>query len=138
MFTSLVILLLNLTFMKFSYADVPISCEFPCQPPPSRPLYGTPPPLSPPKSPPPPSDPVYESPPSPCPPPPQMPAGPLYGAPPPPLQPTNCQPSMQNCAYSPPNPNPNQDIYQPLDFASHLQLNCLHILGLMFLLFLHF
>nr|GEX28238.1 hypothetical protein CTI12_AA445420 [Tanacetum cinerariifolium] len=154
----LLLLLFNLTLTRSNVTTLPIHCEYPCQPAPTRPLYGYPPPPSPksppvepvyespppPKKPPtpPPSEPVYEAPPQPkdpsCvpPPAPPLPTGPLYGGPPAPQLPGNCQPSMQNCVY--PTPNPNQNIYQPYDSAYHLQLNCLQILALMFLVVLHF
>ncbi|KAF5796357.1 hypothetical protein HanXRQr2_Chr08g0350491 [Helianthus annuus] len=146
-------ILLNLSFMVSSGVALPIRCEYPCQqPPPSQPIYGTPPP----PSPSPPSEPVYESPP----PPPPSPSGPIYDpytpptkpscAPPPPpaplsptgpsygvpplLLPGNCQPSMQNCAYPPPIAN----VYQPVGSASHLPINCLLVLVLMLLSFLYF
>ncbi|KAI3825834.1 hypothetical protein L1987_07502 [Smallanthus sonchifolius] len=126
-------LLLNLSFMVSTGVALPIRCEYPCQPPPSRPPYGTPPPPSPSPPiepvyeapPPPPSGPVYESPTPPtykpsCEPPPPAPPLPMYGGTPPPLLPGNCQPT-QNCAYPP----PITDVYQPVDSASHLPLNSL-------------
>ncbi|KAK1435582.1 hypothetical protein QVD17_01348 [Tagetes erecta] len=149
------IVLLTLSFMVSTGVALPIHCEYPCQPPFSRPFYGTPPPPSPsppiqpvygappPPPPPPPSGPVYESPTPPatpsCEPPPlasPLPTGPLYGygVPPPPLLSGNCQPSLPNCGYPP----PTADVYQPVDSASHLPLNCLLLLVLMLLSFLHF
>ncbi|KAI3688478.1 hypothetical protein L2E82_46082 [Cichorium intybus] len=111
----------------------------------ARPLYGTPPPPSPPsepvyEAPPPPSptptEPVYEAPPPPigppCQPSPPSPTNPLYAVPPPPSPPGNCQPPMQNCVYPP----PNTDVYQPIDSASDVPLYCLHILALVSLIFL--
>ncbi|KAI3717931.1 hypothetical protein L1987_69867 [Smallanthus sonchifolius] len=140
-------ILLNISFMVSTGVALSIRCEYTCQPPPSRPPYGTPPPPSPSPPiepvyeapPPPPSEPVYESPTPPTykpsceppPPAPPSPTGPMYGMPPPPLLPGNCQPTLQNCGYPP----PIADVYQPMDSASHLALNCLLVLVLMLLHF---
>ncbi|KAL4566916.1 hypothetical protein LXL04_031042 [Taraxacum kok-saghyz] len=128
--------------------DIPVQCEYPCQPipplppPPARPLYGTPPPPSEPvyETPPSPTEPVYETPPSPtqplCEPPPSpqppSPTGPLYGVSPPPSPPGNCPPSVQNCVYT----HPNGDVYQSIDSGSDMPLYCLHVLALASLIFL--
>ncbi|KAD5507623.1 hypothetical protein E3N88_15326 [Mikania micrantha] len=144
--------LLNFSFMVSTGVALPIHCEYPCQPfsppPPAvEPVYGAPPPPGPPPS----SGPVYDSPtqptkPSCVPPPPTKPSceppplappvlpGPVYGPPPSPILPGNCQPSLQNCGYPPPITN----VYQPVNSASHLPLDCLLVLILMFFSFLHF